>query len=193
MAPVLSGRFVLTELPAGPEIFVVRAIGFRPERLAVTLTPGDTIEIEAVLQPFAQTLPQVTVEVRGKMLTGRVAEVAKRALASGAPASSFVDRTQLDRWAQFDLALVLRRAGLIVQDGHVTCPRLARQLSTGAATPNVAVYLDGVFLQESPRVAVDLLPVTWLEAIEVYRGNATRPMEYYSPRSSCTVALWTRQ
>lgn len=193
LASVVSGRFVLSALPAGPDIFVIRSLGFRPERLALTLAPNDTIEIEAVLQPVAQVLSQVTIEVRGKTFTGRIAEVAKRALASGAPSSSFIDRTQLERWAQFDLALVLRRAGLIVLDDHVTCPRLSQQLSAGAGTPNVAIYLDGAMLQESPRVSVDLIPVTWLEAIEVYRGNATRPVEYYSPSGACTIALWTRQ
>lgn len=192
-ALVLSGRFLMNELPAGPEVFVVRAIGFRPERVSLTLAPGDTIEIEAVLQPLAQALPQVTIEVRGKLLKGRVAEAAKRALASGAPSSSFIDRAQLDRFAQFDLAVVLRRAGLLVQENHVTCPRLGKPLSSGASTPNVSLYLDGALLYESPRVAVDIVPVTWIEAIEVYRGNATRPMEYYSPTGACTIALWTRQ
>ncbi len=185
------GRFLVSDLPAGPEIFLVRAIGFRAERLVVTLAPGDTIEVEAVLQPIVQVLAQVVVEARGKVFTGRLAEIAKRAAAS-AGASSFVDRTELDRWAKFDLADVFRRAGLVVRDNEVSCPRTASPLSSGQAAPNVAVYLDGALLHASQRVRVDLVPVTWLEAIEFYRGIATRPIEYNSTGSACTIALWTR-
>jgi len=188
-----TGRFLFSDLAAGPEVFVIRALGFRPERLAVALAPGDTIEIEAVLQPVAQILPQLVIEVEGKVFRGRLAEIAKRTMASGAAASSFIDREEIDRWAPFDLGDVFRRAGLLVTNNEVSCPRLAPRLSQSQPAPNVAVYLDGALLQESQRVGVDIVPVRWLEAIEIYRSAATRPIEYHSPNSSCTIALWTRQ
>lgn len=130
-----AGRFLLSDLAAGPEVFVIRALGFRPERLAVALAPGDTIEIEAVLQPIAQTLPLLVVEAEGKVFRGRLAEIAKRTLASGAPASSFIDREEIDRWAKFDLADVPppRRVACNRQRGFVSADDAAiESVATGA-------------------------------------------------------------
>jgi len=187
-----AGAFRLTGLEAGPGLWVVRAIGYRPERLAVTLGSADTLAIEVVLGPMPQVLPEIVVEVRGRQYRGRLAEVAKRALASPAPASAFIGPEELERWAPFDLGNVLRRAGLVVGGDRVACPRSGGSL-TAKQRAMIAVWLDGALVEQSPSFDVRTFPVQWFEAIEVYRSPVERPMQFDTQASSCTILLWTRR
>lgn len=185
-----AGRFVAAGLSAGPHLWLVRAIGYRPERLALTMAGTDTIEIEVVLGPLPQLLPELAVVVRGYQYRGRLAEAARRALASPAPASSFIGPQELERWAQHDLGNVLRRAGLAVGGDRVGCPRSDVRLRA-RRRPAVAVWLDGALIEESASFDVRTFPVRWFAAIEVYRSPVERPAQFDSPGSSCTILLWT--
>lgn len=183
------GHFALRGLEPGPVVVFVRAVGFRALREAVNLD-ADTVEVAIVMEAIPVSLPDLEVRVNGKTYRGRAAEIAQRALRGAAAPSSFVDRDELARWAPHDLADVLRRAGLRVEGKRASCPRGDK---IGQAVPNVSVYLDDQLFEEALSFAVDLVPVGWLEAIEVYRGDAARPIQYSHPGSLCTVLLWTRQ
>jgi len=186
-----TGAFRLERLVEGPSLWVIRAIGYRPERLALTLGTADTIAIDVVLGPSPQVLPELVVEVRGHQYRGRLAEVARRARASPAPASAFIGPEELERWAPLDLGNVLRRAGLLVAGDQVACPRS----STGVTRyygPMISIWLDGALVEQSPSFDVRTFPVQWFEAIEVYRNPVERPMEFNTRVSACSILLWTR-
>jgi hypothetical protein len=186
-----TGEFRITDLPAGPQLWIVRAIGYRPERLALTVEVADTFAIEVVLGAVPQVLPDLVVEVRGHRYQGRLAEVARRALASAAPASAFIGPEELERWAKFDLGDVLRRAGLAITGNFASCPRSGPGL-TARRRPGVAIWLDVALVDEAPAFDVRTFPTAWFAAIEVYRSAIERPMQFDSPGSACTILLWTR-
>ncbi len=61
------------------------------------------------------------------------------------------------------------------------------------------VFLDGAPIyrhpvQDGPGFSVRLLPPQQVEAIEVYRSVAARPVEFNTTGSkSCLVLIWTRR
>jgi hypothetical protein len=55
------------------------------------------------------------------------------------------------------------------------------------------VYVDGVQMQFNESTSIDLLvPLDWVEAIEVYRRASEVPAEFLSRANCGVVAIWTR-
>src|SRR5688572_25348441 len=57
------GWFVLDSIDAGPDLLLVRAIGYRAERVPISLEAADTIDVEVILAPHVQVLPEISVRV----------------------------------------------------------------------------------------------------------------------------------
>jgi hypothetical protein len=184
------GAFVLAGLEPGPELFVIRSIGFRLQRFPTSILPGDTVRLTVVLGPrSAQILPEIVVEAYGKRFPARLADFAKRMYSAAVPRSRFIDPETFDELARFDLGHVLRRGGLAVGGTVATCPRMGR--ITGAE-PGLVVYVDGIRWSHGGAFDVRSMPVTWLQAAEVYVGPAEIPIEYSATGTGCVVLLWTK-
>ena len=56
-----TGRFVLTDVRFGSQRVEVRAIGYQPSALAVTVVPGEVTQVELQLKPAVVNLPEVVV------------------------------------------------------------------------------------------------------------------------------------
>ncbi len=89
------GWFVLDSLEAGADLLIVRAIGFQVQRVPLTLGVADTLELEIVLRPQVQVLPEVIVKAFGRELKGIAAVSARRMMLNGAPPSGLVTREEL--------------------------------------------------------------------------------------------------
>ncbi len=72
------GWSVLDSLEAGPDLLLVRAIGYKAQRFPISRSATDTLELEAVLPPQVQVLPQLTVRANEPELKGIAAEAAHR-------------------------------------------------------------------------------------------------------------------
>jgi hypothetical protein len=196
--PNYRGWFTFDSLDAGPELLVVRAIGYQVQQLPVTLGPSDTLELEVTMPARAQMLPEVTVKAAGRELSGLAAISANRMLRNGASLSGLITREDIETWGKFDMGDVLRRAGLQVVGTRATCP--------GRGLSEITVYLDGVLRLTDPtsealsrgRAAQsvdirDFVP-SQIEAIEVYRSVATRPIEFNATGGrGCLILVWTRR
>jgi hypothetical protein len=181
------GGFAIEWLQPGPELFVVRAIGYTPQRFSATLAARDTIPIEVALRLGPQQLDELVVTARGREYRGRLADFARRMATAHVPASRFIVREEIERWAPFDLKDVFRRAGLTPRDRWLSCSAL------GVGAPPMGVYLDGMLFSEAPEFDLTLLPVGWVEGIEVYKRQAEIPIEFTRPGFGCVVAIWTRE
>lgn len=182
------GEFMVRWLNPGPELLLIRAIGYTPVRLPVAVELTDTLVISVPLQRGIQRLEDVVVTARGKRYEGRLAEFARRMEKSAIPGSRFIEREEIERWAPFDLGNVFRRAGLRVVADSIECENFQ-----GGRPPGLAVYLDGSPFSEAPSFNVTTIPVHWIEAIEVYKGPAEIPIEYTRTGAYCAVLIWTRQ
>jgi len=184
------GIFILGGLPAGEEVFRIRRMGYRPETFDAKLLAGDTIRIGVILAPAAFVLPEMTVEAEGKVYRGKMTGFADRMLHSGAPRSSFITRDELAKMSQRQFIDILAKAGL-----KRVADRRGRNFlicSHGSTTspPIVAYYIDGARVADAGEI-LRMDPET-VEAVEVYRSAADRPVQFNMTGSDCTVLVWTR-
>lgn len=181
------GVFIFTRLDPGPEVFLVRHIGFRPESFDATLVPGDTLKVGVIMAEAPVQLPDLTVEAEGRLYFGKMLGFAERLRgSSGAPRSAFLTPADVDRLHPTRTIDLLIHAGLKPRytargEPTVTCPRGGGKL---------AVYLDGAWLQSS--FSLSWLEPTQIQAVEVYRSAAERPPEFNATGSDCTVVIWTK-
>ncbi|HEV8355314.1 MAG TPA: TonB-dependent receptor [Gemmatimonadales bacterium] len=184
------GVFILPGLTPGPEAFLVRGIGYRPESFDATLVAGDTIRLGVILAIAPFQLPDLTVEAEGHLYVGKLAGFADRMLHSGAPRSSFLTQDDIDRIRPRKAIDLLSRAGLIfrIDRGRetVACPRGR----TGFRAPVVSVFLDGARMGGG--FDLSWLDPSQIQAVEVYRSAANLPAEFNSADAECTVLIWTR-
>ncbi len=186
-----AGTFLLGNLAPGPEILLIRAIGFTPQRFPATLTAGDTVPVDVVLGTAPQQLEELTVTAYGTVYTGKLAKFGQRMLSTAAPRSAFIGPEELEDWAKFDLTSVFRRAGLWVRPRGLTCPGVDLDAKFGR-TPLISVYLDGSLVIQDTVFDVATFPVQWIAAIEVYRRIVEAPIEFQNIGSGCVVLITTK-
>lgn len=185
-----DGRYLMDRLPAGRRTVVVRLIGYLPVHAEVFLSAGDTTRLDATLVPSAVVLPGIDVTGRSMRGVGMGREAFEERRDKGF--GIFIDSTVLRRYEHRDLGDIVR--------GNPGISISARQrgggyiilAGRGARRCPVQMYLDGVPLPLG--TSTRIVPVSNLEAVEVYRSSLEAPMEYGGPRASCGVMLiWTRR
>ena len=103
---------------------------------------------------------------------------------------SFVGPKELQRIRGAFPSQALRRIpGVHVRFGHITMRGSADSFGS-ECTP--AVYLDGMQLRMN-QILDDLVPMQFIEAIEVYKGPSTIPAQWRGNGACGVVALWTRR
>ena len=183
-----TGAFLLGDLGPGPEVFLVRSIGFAPQRFPVTLISGDTVSVDVVLGTSPQQLSELTVTALGREYKGKMARFAQRMVRFAAAASSFIGPEEIEQWGRFDLANVFRRAGLRVSNSEISCPvngSIERSF-------DIHVYLDDVLVNIGPTFDISTFPSYWIQAIEVYRRVAEAPIEFQNHGAGCVVLILTK-
>ena len=178
-------------LPPGEEILMVRRVGYQPQTFEATIVAGDTLKVGVILGALtATTLPDLVVEAEGVVYHGRMAEFARRMQTSGAPRSSFVTRTQIEAEPAARVFDFLVHAGMkprVDRRGRdaVICPR-----GTSFNAPRTSFFIDG--LKVNDNFDFNTLNLQDIDAIEVYRSAAERPVEFNLIGYDCTVVIWLR-
>lgn len=185
-----DGRYLLDRLPAGRRTVIVRMIGYLPVHAEVFLAAGDTMELNAAMVPSVAVLEEIDVPGRSMRGVGFGREAFEERRDKGF--GIFIDSTVLRRFEHRDLGDIVRgNAGISVSTrlrggGYVVAA--GRQ----AFRCPVLMYLDGVPLPTGSHTG--MVPVSNLEAVELYRSSLEAPMEYGGPRARCGVMLlWTRR
>jgi len=213
-----TGRYLLGQLPTGNHVVLFRSVGYRPVRIRVSLSVGDTTRADAAMvREGAQQLDPVEVKAlpsapRG---IGREAFEERRRMGFG----KFIDSTELRRNEQRRVSDLLRGiAGLRMvrfrecdPPGSSRCgPTEERAASgRGAGTSMIprsnqdycwmSVVLDGAVLYRSggssppPDFSRDFR-IANFESIEVYRSSSEVPTEYGGTSAACgVILLWSRR
>ncbi len=195
-----SGRFVLTGLPRGEQLVLVRKIGFKPLQLAARLESGKTLETVIVLEIGTYKLEDVEV-------VGRRAKPIEYAWTTKYDdffhrrykgLGHYLTRREFEKrhpWRTPNLlsgiaGITLRFGGPGIGQTQVIFNRCRR----------VGVWIDG-FPQRPPESGLDnqravgemldLIRPSQIEAIEVYSGPAELPAEF-SSGVCAAIAIWTR-
>jgi len=180
------GVFILNRLEPGPEVFLVRRIGYRPESFDATLNGGDTLRLGVIMAEAPVQLPDLMVEAEGRLYFGKMVGFGERLRSSAAPRSTFLTQADIDRLHP------TRTIDLLVQAGLK--PRYTRRGQETIACPRgggrMAIYLDGAEL--SGGFGISWLDPSQIQAVEVYKSAAERPPQFNATGSDCTVIIWTK-
>jgi hypothetical protein len=183
-----GGRFILV-LPGGAITVAVRRLGFAPRDTAMELREGRTDSLVVVLKVLAFDLPGVTAEADA-FEQMRLSEFYRHRKSSG---GHFFDRQEIEARRVTRISDLLRRlpgVRMIPDRSGRVHLRLARTAGGRDCPPDY--FIDGVRAQF---LNVDDLPITDIEAIEIYSGPARVPPEYntrFGNPSCGTIVLWTR-
>ena len=137
-----NGSFVLPDVPVGPIRLVVRVIGFAPVTRDLTVTTGEPVTVEFVLEPQAQVMDEIVV-------TGYGAQ--RRAEITGAIATIEADQANVGVVTSPDQMLQGRAAGVTVQQ-QTGDPGASMQIrvrgGTSISGSDEPLYvIDGVVIQ----------------------------------------------
>jgi hypothetical protein len=182
-----AGRFSLANLSPGATEVLVRRLGYTPKRVALTLVEGRADSLHLVLAVIPLELAGINTEAT---TIGRLADF-ERHRVNGQ--GIYMDRAELEKRRTPRLSDVLRRmpgVRIVTDRAGRAMLRMGRS-SMGRDCPP-EFWIDGIRAQF---LGVDDVPVSDIEALEVYRGPSGLPPEFNSrfTNSQCgAVIIWTR-
>ena len=179
-----QGRFVLTGLSAGAHRIEVRAIGYSPFRLDVTLAPGEVVERRIPMNFTGERLPDIAVESRHSRLLPRYNDFERRRQAG---LGHYITRDEIQARGYLSMGDALRTVkGVRVDCGALDC-RIRMARSSPSCGP--AFWVDG----QLARSFGSTTPISDVQGIEVYRGASDAPGEFAGTTAGCgVIVIWTR-
>lgn len=193
-----DGTFEVTQVPVGPGTIEVMMIGYTPKRIAISIRPGETLNLKLSLDPLA--LETVTVTADPNFFAGMGAFEERKARGSG----RYFTREDILRMQPRQLTDVLRRVpGMQIGSGREAfsggnpTAQSGRNISGSNAHPCVMTYyVNGSPFPLSGDISINhYVAADDVAAIEVYSGSSQIPPEFNSSiyGSRCgVVAIWTR-
>ena len=182
-----DGTFSLGEVPPGRYIMEIKHVAFTPRTDSLLVELGANTTISAKLSATAIKLEPITIEVRSLLL--EMSGFYERLARGG---GSYVQRKDIDRMMPLIPSDILRsQAGL----------RLERRRSgvgyivTGRAGCPVRYFINGA--RVGADFTIDDIPVEWIDALEIYRGAASLPIEFQLSSSDINahcgvIVIWTK-
>jgi hypothetical protein len=185
-----AGAFRLDGLPRGSHTLEVRAVGYAPARVAVSLTRDTTATAAVVLSRSAPALDRVVVRDRAER--------------TWADHEGFLARRRSHIGGAFlTLADLERRRGVLATDAlggvrglqvHPAADGVGRVVrGRGGCRPDV--YIDGTHVSGGADEVDRLVTPNDLFGVEVYGGPGDTPAEFVPPfGGGCgAVVIWTKR
>lgn len=191
-----GGRVRLEGLPAGAHFIEVEMVGRHSMQPQVEVSPGQTLELEVLLEAADVRLPEVEVEAQPDEGPGNAIS---RAFARTRGTGMLISRGQIERSRARRLSELLGKVpGVRIVYGSggavATLPGSGGPdpISSGGSSISqrcvAQVYMDGVLLR-SP--SLDIVAIQDLDAVEVYLHVV--PAEYSGYNAGCgVIVLHTR-
>ncbi|MFI5243966.1 MAG: carboxypeptidase regulatory-like domain-containing protein [Gemmatimonadales bacterium] len=214
-----TGRFAITDIPAGRHLVVVGKLGFRPESAFVMIPEGQVLVQEFVLRRPVTELAEV--KVVGAASHPEMSGFDDRRREG---IGKFIDRASLAKIENRTTSMVLSSlGGLRVWQGgtqaYVSSTRAISSKSCGFCSGGIGeylrpedieagarpacymdVYVDGVQVYQygvnppMPLFNVNSLPPEQIEGIEAYSSASQVPVRFNKTGSGCGVlVIWTRR
>jgi len=189
------GRFSLSGVRSGDQVFVVRRLGYAPFSTVINIAPGEPLDADFLLKPIVRSLENVNVV--GARVSPKLAEFEeRRAFGIG----HFMTAEDFERQNTTRVSTSLAKLpGLVLVranaggDIYVGSTRGAQSVARGnGGRPCPAdVFLDGSFVGTGPDLD-KLLQKTDIAAVEWYAGAAQMPVKYGGTKRGCAVlVIWT--
>jgi hypothetical protein len=184
-----AGFFVLEGLRGGPATLRIRRVGFEPLDTTLQLAGGRSDSVGIVLTAVPRELAEVTTEANAQKLTHLSDFYRHRKNGSG----YYLDRKAIEATRVQRLSDVLRRMpGVRLVSDRSGRYQVRMSRTSGGRDCPPDFWIDGI---RAAYFNVDDVPLTDVDALEVYRGASSLPPEYLSRVGSpgCgVVVIWTR-
>lgn len=157
-----SGKFKIS-VPAADYDVVVSFIGYKNEKIQLSLTAGEKKQLEILMTPSAIQIAQVV-----------TVSQYKKNLAKETVATEVVTKDQIRNTNANDLGdVVSKTSGVLVQDGTISI-RGGSSFSYGVGT-RTAVLSDGLSLSSADRgeVQTKMAPLENVKQVEVVKGASS--------------------
>ena len=188
-----AGRFQLRSLDAGRVTVTIRRLGFDPESFDFTLHAMTDDSVAVTMQQNVQLLDAMRSNAALSHRFAALEEFYKRR--SRGTGGSFLTRADIERRNTTVLSEVLRNVpgvrilrGAGTQEGGV---RFASS-STRSQVCRPNIWIDGQLARD---MEVDEIPANDVEAMELYPGPSTTPMQFSQQATSYAcgaIVIWTR-
>jgi propanediol dehydratase small subunit len=202
-----DGRFHLRVRDPGGHRLRAQRVGFQAATSPVmTVTPGDTLQVEMRMSTGSVVLAPLTVVAASRSIVRdeQMAEFDWRR--EHQPWGRYVGPEEIERINPFRASDVLQQVPFVhVQGGHQRVVTLRAPFGRGRCLPTV--YVDGHFVATSgggsravgrgrgdgPPITLDeVVAGTTVAAVEVYDRPSMSPAEF-APRGDCgVIVIWTR-
>ncbi len=187
-----DGRFTLPDLPPGRHEVAFSHLGYRPRSETVEVQADHATLLQVTLAVDAIALDPIEVEVEQRQVNlDRVGFYQRREDGWG----SFVESEDLELAARVTDRLTRFPGVTTIPDPQMPSRQLLALRRMGAPC-YPAVYLDGVSIGRpgTPAGIDDIVSPLAVAGIEIYRGTAGTPPQYWGTSSSCGVVLiWLRR
>ena len=185
-----AGKYILALIPVGSYDVAFRPVSYAPMVFTLDITPGDTTDAEVKMNAVPQPMTKVIVEDRGNLrLEGFEA---RKKMGIG----HYVTRSEIEARNPLVLTDMIRTIpGTSVKPVGMgqSVLRFTRASGKGrGADCPPAYFIDGTM---AIVYNLDDMPVSDVEAIELYSGLSALPSEFAKARSNLacgTVVIWTR-
>lgn len=185
-----SGSFALSGLPAGTYALEVRAIGYAPKRVPVTLSARRAGSVGVVLDERINTLSSVVVQAdRTKLQKDYTGFMDRQKRGMG----RFVTEEDINKRSPIALTDVFRTVPGLTVVPNGTGFGYALQ-GRGGCAPDV--FVDGMRVFDGATELDQLVRPSDVAGVEVYNGAATVPPAFMGAGGSggCgVVAVWTKR
>lgn len=190
-----SGRFTLPDLLPGRYEVTFSHLGYQQRTDSVDVNVGRVSVMEVALSVEAIELDPIEVSVERQDVTLQGVGFYERKIDGW---GDFVDREELERWSPVDLSdALIRFPGVrVVSDPGMPSRRFVMFRRAGEEC-YPSVYIDGVMIErggDTPPALNDLVDPIAVAGVEIYKGQAGLPPQYWGVNSSCGVVLiWIRR
>jgi hypothetical protein len=187
-----SGRFRL-ELAPGTHLVDIRRIGYQPRNFALDLQPDLVMaELRVALSQVVVELPEVVVtRDRTRLIFGDQRGFYRRQRVGH---GHFITRAEIEPRQPQAVSDILRPIPGVevyqsgIKDARV---RIKDRLPSCHYQDGPLIVLDGIEVQATSLDAV--VPVQFVEALEVYASPSDIPPEFNRARAGCgVIVIWTR-
>jgi hypothetical protein len=185
-----AGFFRLRALPAGPATVSVRRLGFRPATFEIQLHDETDDSVSVKLQENVQVLEAMRTNATLEKQYIALADFYRR---RGKGSGTFFTRDDIERHHTNQLSDVLREApGVRVLRGRTRGGVRFQSAESKSRDCPPQYWLDG---RRVNGAELDDFPATDVEALEVYDGPATIPLQFSQSVSTYTcgaIVIWSR-
>ena len=190
-----TGRFTLPDLMPGRYEVTFSHLGYQQRIDSVNIEVGRVSVVDVALSVEAIELDPIDVSVERQDVTLQGVGFYERESDGW---GDFVDQEELERWSPVDLsdALVRFPGVRVVSDPSMPSRRFVLFRRAGEEC-YPAVYIDGTLVDrggDTPAALDDLVAPVAVAGVEIYKGQAGLPPQYWGMNSSCGVVLiWIRK